>query len=743
MKFYIKRPLVTISSAFIASLALSAYINASIRITVIFMGLTLAAISVITYIIIAKLRGFPFNRIKPLFMACIIFSLIGLIIPFFMFNFKNKDFDKYNGSTVKIEAVVNKVSSESSSYASFYADVTEIDGRKADFGIYMFTSFSPQLSVGDIFICDAALTSAKQNRYFSKLYLKSNNILFDATCKDADKFNIIGHENDFLASFDFLNRETGYKFDRILSKDSAALAKALILGNKDSLNSSSERDFRDIGISHLLALSGMHLALFTAMIMTSSKYLILNRKARFIICALIALFIMIFTGATASVVRAALMVIFYQIGNLLKAQHDLLTTLFAATFFILIFNPYLILDAGLILSFAATFAIVLLSPSIRELSLKFFKNPTKINMWQRLLKFALESVCISFAAGIFVNAASIFLFDRISLITILTTLIFTPLIIGFIIFSVFALIFSDIPFLSKLFCMLTEIFKDVIMGATAHFSRFESITVSTNDFLLVLFATVFIVGFSYIVIKNKNVKIFVAFSLITQLIFFSGTLIKTALQSNIIKLIYLQDASNEGLLITSRKENVLIDSSYGTQNFSAANLTALKSSGAVKIDKLILTHYHKNHILHIRRILNSYLIREIYLPTPTSDIDLSYALDINEVCESYGINAIVYEPFEKANTVNSVEFSAFPYERRHNTSHPKSAFKLEHDEYTIIFSYGYDSDCAYFNTYIDEVNCADSLFIGNHGANNPEYDCDVPIITPTDSGITTLFTFTD
>jgi competence protein ComEC len=559
-------------------------------------------------------------------------------------------------------------------------------------------------------------------------------LLFDALCEENAYFEKVGHKDTISMLFDGANREIGFMCDRLFSKSTSALAKALLLGDKDSMTGIMERDFRRIGISHLLALSGMHLALFTVMIMCVCKYAIPYSKGRFAATIVIALSIMLLTGASPSITRAALMVVYYNIGNLIRKQHDLITTLFAVTLTIVLFDPYMIFDSGLILSFAATFGIALLSSPINRLSLYLFRNPLKLSIPEKILKFAVDSVCISFAAGMFVNIAVILIFDSMSLLTIFTTMIFTPLIVCFIVVAALALMLSGIPYVSAFLLSSSELLSDAIIHTSKYFSSLNDITVSTHHSLMYVFIAVFILGFAYIVAKNKTAISLIIFTVVLQLIFSLALTLQIKVFNRDATLTQICVDDSEGFIITNIDKTAIIDNSYAVSAYEILCSRTLSKLKTTEIDKLVLTHYHQKHISFIKDLSELYIIRSLYIPMPVGDTDTSYALDIAEAADHLGIKLEYYSPYEPINTVNDIDFVALPYVRSGKTSHPKLAFTLESSEYVLLYSAGYSFD-------EDRLSDVDFFLSGVHGKITDPIPKSVEAIPP-GASVRTLLKYT-
>lgn len=148
----------------------------------------------------------------------------------------------------------------------------------------------------------------------------------------------------------------------LLPEREAGLAVGVLLGDKSGISGEIEEAFRTGGVSHLLAVSGMHMAAIYQMLS-----LLLGRLLRLpkrLTCLLsmagIAAFMAI-TGFAPSVVRSGLMYLIFLTGMMVSRQPDSLNSLGASVFLMCAVNPYAAADLGLLLSFAATASIILFS----------------------------------------------------------------------------------------------------------------------------------------------------------------------------------------------------------------------------------------------------------------------------------------------------------------------------------------------------------------------------------------------
>ncbi len=634
-------------------------------------------------------------------------------MPLFMFNFKNAYANELDTKTVRICAYVTKLNSEKSEYASFVARVTEADGKEVDFSVAAFTKFSPQISDGDIFVCDALLDSSELSLWYNDTTLKRQNILFNATIDAADSFEIIGKRESPLTYFAAVANEIGYKFDRIFSRDTSALAKALLLGDRYELSDVTVRDFRRSGISHILALSGTHLVLIVGFIMYFLKFIILSDKLRFITVALISLLTILLTGVSPSILRAGLMLIYYQAGYLLKNRSDIITALFATVTIIVIFDPYAILDTGLILSFAATFGIALFSNISRNITLRIFANPTELNPFKKIFKYCLDSLLLSFCAGVFVMLASVFIFDSISLISALTTLIFTPIIVTFMLTSAFSLIFASVPKLSALLTALSEFLADKTGELASYFSHSDGIVISTGIPAVKFLALLFIFTFTYSVIKNVRTESFAVFcfgfALVSSVIV--GIQIYTPGSSHVCT---ISNESEDGIIISDGRHSTYIDFANTTSDMCVFVTDAVSSYNDSDIDVFMLTHYHFDHIFALKRISEHTIIRKLLLPVPENDTDKEYAAELESTANRFGID---FEYYNGGKTLdfNTVSVTPMPLERVPGSTHPRIALSIEKSGERIVYTAAYNEKCSAYKLFTNMLKDADYIIKGTHG----------------------------
>jgi competence protein ComEC len=169
----------------------------------------------------------------------------------------------------------------------------------------------------------------------------------------------------------------------ILDAQHAAVAIALLTGYRAELDRDLSTIYQSTGTIHVIAISGMHLALIYFLLQLIFRPLDRFKKMR----AWNELFILIFlwlfsvlTGGGASVIRAVIMFSFISMGKLINKKGSIENALAASAFFMLCHNPYLLWDIGFQLSYAAVLSLVIFMNPIYELLT--IQNPLLDGFWK-------------------------------------------------------------------------------------------------------------------------------------------------------------------------------------------------------------------------------------------------------------------------------------------------------------------------------------------------------------------------
>jgi len=214
-----------------------------------------------------------------------------------------------------------------------------------------------------------------------------------------------------------LNNLTQY----IGSGPEAGMAEALLIGYRQDLDKDVVQAYSNTGIVHVIAISGMHLALLYGTLLWCLQWLPTHKRTNLLKATVILVVLWGFallTGASASVLRSAVMFTGITAGRfILDRYSSIYNTLTASATVLLCFNPYLAIDAGFQLSYLAVLSILLFYPPVYRLW--EMKRKWTDQVWQM--------VALSLAAQLMTTPVSLFYFHQFPNYFLLANLIAVPL----------------------------------------------------------------------------------------------------------------------------------------------------------------------------------------------------------------------------------------------------------------------------------------------------------------------------
>ncbi len=170
----------------------------------------------------------------------------------------------------------------------------------------------------------------------------------------------------------------------IPSKEKYGVAQALLIGYRNELDADIVQAYTNTGVVHIIAISGLHLGLIYVSLLQLLKWLPRRRWAEMLKALLLIAVLWAFsllTGASASVLRSAVMFTTIAIGQFVIGRHsNIYNTLAAAAFLLLCYDPFFLVDAGFQLSFLAVAGIVLCYRPLYDLWM--IRNKWLDKLWQ-------------------------------------------------------------------------------------------------------------------------------------------------------------------------------------------------------------------------------------------------------------------------------------------------------------------------------------------------------------------------
>lgn len=258
---------------------------------------------------------------------------------------------QYAGRQVQCTVVVQ--TDAESSYRDGYQRgtlrVTQCDGESVDFSVTC--AAFPAAEPGDSFSALFALEELEKDSY--RLSYQSRGVYLQAEYLEGYQKQEAS-ASPIFALFR-LRRQLAELLQRWMPEEEGELEAAMLLGHKQGLRDSVQDSFRTAGVSHLLAVSGLHVALFCGIFS-------FGRRRRFVrplilLRVVLVLFYMVLTGLPVSVMRAGLVFLIALAGDFFWQPVDLLTSTGAAALVLGLQNAYAPCDVGFQLSFCAVLGV--------------------------------------------------------------------------------------------------------------------------------------------------------------------------------------------------------------------------------------------------------------------------------------------------------------------------------------------------------------------------------------------------
>jgi competence protein ComEC len=293
------------------------------------------------------------------------------------------------------------------------------------------------------------------------------------------------------------------------------LAEALLIGYKDDLDKTLVQSYSNTGVVHIIAISGMHLALIYWLINLLLKPIGKRKKWRWIkpLIAIAVLWLFsLLSGASPSVLRAAVMFTFIVLAEGFSRKSSIYNTLAASAFCLLCYDPYWLWDVGFQLSYAAVLSIVIFMRPIYNLI--YCKN--------KLLDIVWKLNAVTLAAQILTTPLSIYHFHQFPAYFLLTNFVAVPLSSAIVLGEI---LLCAVSFISPAAWVVGKILAWLIMLMNGYVERIEALPGSLSDGLQINIIQVilfffFIAGISFWLMEKIKPGLTVA--LISFLLFFAA-----------------------------------------------------------------------------------------------------------------------------------------------------------------------------------------------------------------------------
>lgn len=574
MSKVMKYPIYPITFSYVSGIFCSYYLKLPDNYAFMLTGFSVIAL-IILYILQRK-NGF--NRYLN------ILTLIAVFCAFSSAGFSSFKFHNKADSTIDLTANIFQVEVtdvlKSNAYSHrIYAKL--LQQNSATDVLVSFSNKSNIPKVGDVLqiVGSIQLVSKPKNLYdfnYNK-YLELKRIHYQINSYHQPIK--IGEEHTLIRYIVDLRSYLLQQFNALgYSDKTQGFIQALLFGNKTNLTDEVHQQFKDFGILHVLAVSGMHVVLLFSTISYALKRMNLSRNTITIVLVVFLILFTLMAGLSGSVVRASLMCLMTIIGSIANRRVHTINLLISSMLIILLFDPNYLFDVGFQLSYLAVFSIVYYYPIVQHYFT--FKNV--------IANYFGQLVGISLVAQLGVLPLSIFYFNQIPLLFLLGNVIAIPL-TNFLLCAWFVqmilslLSVNLVAFFTPIFSWFSNFCFDTLTNLSGLF------TSKSVDFELSAIQTILSIIFIFALFwMFREIKIYKIYILGVLILCFQITVFTNLVDlKNSIETIIISDSKK--LVLLNRASDQVIQMGYPSKysQQSIKKYTLHTSSKIVRIDSVI------------------------------------------------------------------------------------------------------------------------------------------------------------
>lgn len=451
---------------------------------------------------------------------------------------------------------------------------------------------------------------AHEYAFDMKQYLKSEGAIGIVEIK---RWEFLSSKPSFYDKICRLRFQLKQHIEKTFPHSLASEAEALLIGERENVDPDVNRAYQKLGITHLFAISGLHVAIMVAILYEGLLFCTVRKQFALIILLISLPVYGILAGGAPSVWRAVAVVELVLLGKFKKLSID--DALSISFILFLFLDPFVIYQIGFQLSYLATFSLIYSG-----------------NILERFQTWWSKTFMMTFLCQLIVYPLLLLHFYELSLSSFFVNILFVPL-FSFIILPInlflFLLTLLPLP-IDQLFFNIYEPFRNVISLLIDKLQAIPNqmwIAGKPSKWLIGLAYISVFLTFYYLDVKEKWWKIVAVLIIPPIIIHFHSQMFQE------IKISFINVGQGDSILIELpyQKEVYLIDTGgvlrFQEEDWKKRNspyevgrqvvVPYLKGKGISKIDKLILTHGDSDHMEGAEEIVKEISVEEIHV-TPNS-----------------------------------------------------------------------------------------------------------------------------
>lgn len=409
---------------------------------------------------------------------------------------------------------------------------------------------------------------------------------------------------------------------RAFPGDGGGLAVSLIIGDRDGLSDEIYGDFKKLGISHIICVSGFHLSLWSMLILNILKKTGMKRWLADILAGIGVFMLMSVAGFTYSVIRAGVMMLVFLLSDIFMRRRDSLNSLGFALAVIILINPFAAGSVSLKLSALATLGIILYNEYIsKRLNRIIFKIKHKII--RKAASGAVSSFMITFFATAFTLPVSLALYGSFNYMCFPANMLIVPLAgCSMVTCSVAALFEAFLPSRYNFIAYAGDLILNIIIKASDYLADYDFSVFRINDEKVVILLGGLFVFCLMSVFVSCFIKPVYGWTSILCAVIFTVSIVTFSNSENKETKITAADCGNGiSVLISCNGENMLVGCG-GTDFFGSTRISEAISDSGSGIDAAVIPNSDEKFSAYLYRIFAENKPEKVYYDSLPEGVEL-------------------------------------------------------------------------------------------------------------------------
>ena len=409
-------------------------------------------------------------------------------------------------------------------YTKFIVKIDSFNHQKSTgkLLVYFSKKNADSLCIGDLVSFNTEIKPIAKNynpdTFDYANYMENQNVFHQIKCFENDYF-IGGKVKNFTFYINELRKKLVHSFDaHHFSVRTKSILNALLLGQKQQIDSETLNDYKNAGVVHILAISGLHIGIiytFFNLIFGFLNRVKHGKTIKLIVILLLLWTFALISGMSASITRSVTMFSLIAFGTFLNRKNFMFNAIAASGLLLLVYNPHFIFDVGFQLSYAAVISILLFQPFYQ----RFYYSKNKI------IVYITDLFLVSLTAQLGVLPLMLLYFKQVPTLFLLANFVVIPVATAILILGIIVLFlnFVYLPLalhLGKIISILVE-FMNYYIHWLSSFEGYVIKNITFTPFLTVgLYLLILSVIYWIYRPKNKHLLTVLILTLSFQLVYF-------------------------------------------------------------------------------------------------------------------------------------------------------------------------------------------------------------------------------